>query len=135
MMPTHFPYFFSFPTDLQPTNEAGFVTDSTAGNGLAIAWWLAAKGTHIALTNRIEAHLTEAKAAILQQMPAVVVRGAAVNSEQAMQADNLLKQVLTVDILINNIGIFEPEAFVNITGAKRLRFFEVNVLSDVQLVR
>ena len=40
-----------------------------------------------------------------------------------------------MDILISNIGIFGPKAFINITDAKWLHFFEMNVLSDVRLMR
>lgn len=90
---------------------------------------------HLILTRRTEARLAEAKAAILQQTPATAVRGMVIDFEQAMQVDNLLKQVPTMDILINDSGIFEPKTFVDITDAEWLRFFEVNVLSDVRLVR
>ena len=39
------------------------------------------------------------------------------------------------DILVNNLGIFEPKAFAQITDADWLRFFEVNVLSGVRMAR
>ncbi len=40
-----------------------------------------------------------------------------------------------VDILVNNMGIFEPKPFENIPDEDWLRFFEVNVLSGVRLSR
>ncbi len=40
-----------------------------------------------------------------------------------------------VDILVNNLGIFEPKAFEEISDADWRRFFEVNVLSGVRLSR
>jgi NAD(P)-dependent dehydrogenase (short-subunit alcohol dehydrogenase family) len=40
-----------------------------------------------------------------------------------------------VDILVNNLGIFEPKPFGEIPDEDCLRFFEVNVLSGVRLTR
>jgi NAD(P)-dependent dehydrogenase (short-subunit alcohol dehydrogenase family) len=40
-----------------------------------------------------------------------------------------------VDILVNNLGIFEPKSFEDIPDADWLRMFEVNVMSGVRLSR
>ena len=40
-----------------------------------------------------------------------------------------------VDILVNNIGIFEPKPFEEIPDGDWMRFFETNVLSGVRLTR
>jgi NAD(P)-dependent dehydrogenase (short-subunit alcohol dehydrogenase family) len=40
-----------------------------------------------------------------------------------------------VDILVNNLGIFEPKPFNEISDDEWRRFFEVNVLSGVRLSR
>ncbi|AMJ66807.1 SDR family NAD(P)-dependent oxidoreductase [Hymenobacter sp. PAMC 26628] len=121
--------------DLQLTNKTALVTGSTAGIGLAIAQRLAAEGAHLVLTGRTEARLAEAKAAILQRTPAAAVRGVAVDFGDVAQIDALLKAVPAVDILVNNVGIFEPKPFADIPDADWLRFFEVNVLSGVRLAR
>ncbi|TPG67385.1 SDR family NAD(P)-dependent oxidoreductase [Hymenobacter nivis] len=121
--------------DLQLTNKTALVTGSTAGIGLAIAQRLAAEGAHVVLTGRTEARLAAAKAAILQRTPGAVVRGVAVDFGDVAQVDALLKAVPTVDILVNNVGIFEPKPFADIADAEWLRFFEVNVLSGVRLAR
>ena len=121
--------------DLQLTSKTALITGSTAGIGLAIAQRLAAEGAAVILTGRTEARLAEAKAAILQQNPSADVRGVAVDFGDAVQVGNLLRAVPTVDILVNNVGIFEPKPFVEIPDADWLRFFEVNVLSGVRLAR
>jgi NAD(P)-dependent dehydrogenase (short-subunit alcohol dehydrogenase family) len=121
--------------DLQLTNKTALITGSTGGIGLAIAQRLAAEGAAVILTGRTDARIAEAKKAILDRTPGAQVSGVAVDFEQASQVENLLQQVPTVDILINNIGIFEPKPFVEITDADWLRFFEVNVLSGVRLSR
>jgi NAD(P)-dependent dehydrogenase (short-subunit alcohol dehydrogenase family) len=50
-------------------------------------------------------------------------------------ANLLFRDVPVVDILVNNLGIFEPKPFADITAEDWLRFFEVNVLSGVRLSR
>ncbi|MDF7813452.1 SDR family oxidoreductase [Hymenobacter sp. YC55] len=121
--------------DLQLTNKVALVTGSTAGIGLAIARRLAAEGAEIILTGRTEARLQEAKATILAETPGATVRGVAVDFSRSEQIDYLLIQVPTVDILVNNVGIFEPKPFAEIPDEDWLRFFEVNVLSGVRLSR
>ena len=121
--------------DLQLTNKLALVTGSTAGIGLAIAQGLAAEGAEVIITGRTEARLADAKAAILQLTPSAIVRGVAVDFGDVAQVDHLLKEVPTADIVVNNVGIFDPKPFAEIADAEWLRFFEVNVLSGVRLAR
>ncbi len=121
--------------DLQLTDKTALVTGSTAGIGLAIAQRLAAEGAEVILTGRTEARLAAARAAVARATPGARVRGVAVDFGDAAQVQQLLDAVPTVDILVNNVGIFEPRPFAEITDADWLRFFEVNVLSGVRLAR
>ena len=121
--------------DLQLTHKTALITGSTAGIGLAIAQRLAAEGADVILTGRTEARIAAAADTIIQHTPTALVRGVAVDFGDAAQVDNLLKEVPAVDILVNNVGIFEPKPFAEITDADWLRFFEVNVLSGVRLTR
>ncbi len=121
--------------DLQLDNKLALVTGSTAGIGLAIARRLVAEGAEVVLTGRTEARIEEARAAILAETPGARVRGVAVDFGRADEVAHLLREVPTVDILVNNVGIFEPKPFADITDEDWLRFFEVNVLSGVRLAR
>lgn len=121
--------------DLQLTSKVALVTGSTAGIGLAIARRLAAEGAEVILTGRTEARLEEARAVILAETPTALVRGVPVDFSKAEQVNYLLMEVPTVDILVNNVGIFEPKPFAEISDEDWLRFFEVNVLSGVRLSR
>ncbi|GGG32255.1 SDR family NAD(P)-dependent oxidoreductase [Hymenobacter glacieicola] len=121
--------------DLQLTAKVALVTGSTAGIGLAIAHRLAAEGAEVILTGRTEARLAEARTAILQETPTATLRTVAVDFGRAEQVSALLEQVPAVDILVNNVGIFEPKPFADISDEDWLRFFEVNVLSGVRLSR
>jgi NAD(P)-dependent dehydrogenase (short-subunit alcohol dehydrogenase family) len=61
--------------------------------------------------------------------------GVAADLGTKQDVELLTNKVGTVDILVNNLGIFEAKPFEEITDEDRLRFFEVNVLSGVRLSR
>jgi len=63
------------------------------------------------------------------------VQGFAGDLGTAASAEDVARAHPGVEILINNLGIFEPKPFEEISDADWLRFFEVNVLSGVRLAR
>jgi NAD(P)-dependent dehydrogenase (short-subunit alcohol dehydrogenase family) len=67
--------------------------------------------------------------------PGTSVVGITADFSKIDEIENLLKQLPEVDILVNNVGIFEPKPFVEITDSDWLKFFEVNVLSGIRLSR
>ena len=68
-------------------------------------------------------------------MPDARVEGFAGDLSTAAATDALLRQFPAVDILVNNLGIFEPKPFEEIPDEDWRRLFEVNVLSGVRLSR
>jgi NAD(P)-dependent dehydrogenase (short-subunit alcohol dehydrogenase family) len=121
--------------DLGLKEKHAVVSGSTAGIGFAIAATLAAEGAKVTVSGRTEARVNSAIAKIRQQVGTANVRGVAADLGTAAGVDSFLKQVPEADILINNLGIFEPKPFAEISDADWLRFFEVNVLSGVRLSR
>ncbi|MBC6990586.1 SDR family NAD(P)-dependent oxidoreductase [Hymenobacter sp. BT491] len=121
--------------DLQLTNKIALVTGSTAGIGLAIAQQLAAEGAEVIITGRTEGRIQEAIRSISAQVSGAKVRGVAVDFGHADEVQHLMREVPEVDILVNNVGIFEPKPFAEITDEEWMRFFEVNVMSGVRLSR
>ena len=111
------------------------VSGSTAGIGLAIASALAAEGARVVVNGRTEARVAAALEKIRQRIPNADVRGVAADLGTSAGVDAFVKQVPDADVLINNLGIFEPKPFLEIPDADWLRFFEVNVLSGVRLSR
>lgn len=116
-------------------NRRAIVTGSTAGIGLAIATGLAETGAHVVVTGRTQARVDEALAAIAKHVPDASLSGVAGDLGTREGADHLIKQVPDADILVNNLGIFEPKAFFDIPDEDWQRFFEVNVMSGVRLSR
>jgi NAD(P)-dependent dehydrogenase (short-subunit alcohol dehydrogenase family) len=121
--------------DLQLTGKRALVSGSTKGIGLAIARFLAAEGARVIVNGRSEASLAEARREILAAVPRAQLDGFAGDLATAAAADALFRAHPHVDILVNNLGIFEPKPFEEIPDADWQRFFDVNVLSGVRLSR
>lgn len=115
--------------------KTAVVSGSTAGIGFAIAAALAAEGAKVVVNGRTEARVAAALEQIRQRAKGADVRGVAADLGTAGGVNAFVKQVPDADVLVNNLGIFEIKAFVEISDADWLRFFEVNVLSGVRLAR
>lgn len=115
--------------------KRALVSGSTAGIGFAIAKALAAEGASVTLNGRTQSRVEEAVAKIAALKLKGEVRGIAADLGTESGVADLLKALPEVDILVNNLGIFEPKPFLEIPDADWLRFFEVNVLSGVRLSR
>lgn len=72
---------------------------------------------------------------LCQEVPGARVDGIAADLGTAAGAAPLAERCACVDILVNNLGIYEPCAFEEISDAEWLRLFEVNVMSGVRLSR
>ncbi|MBS1593998.1 MAG: SDR family oxidoreductase [Bacteroidetes bacterium] len=121
--------------DLQLKNKTALVSGSTAGIGYAIAKQLLAEGAKVYINGRSQARVDEAIKKLQAEVPGSQVAGVAADFTKVNEIDALLKAIPTVDILVNNVGIFEPKDFKDIPDADWLRFYEVNVLSGVRLSR
>jgi NAD(P)-dependent dehydrogenase (short-subunit alcohol dehydrogenase family) len=121
--------------DLELNGKTALVTGSTAGIGLAIAVELAREGVRVVINGRTANRVTEAGRIIRDAVPTANVRGVAADLGRIPGTEQVIKEVPDVDILVNNLGIFEPKPFAEITDADWLRMFEVNVMSGVRLAR
>src|ERR1700738_1916045 len=121
--------------DLGLKGKKVVVSGSTAGIGCAIAAALAAEGAQVIVNGRTDARVTAALKSIRQHVKNADVRGIAADLGSAAGVAAFLQQAPEADILVNNLGIFEPKPFLEIPDSGWLRFFEVNVLSGVRLSR
>jgi NAD(P)-dependent dehydrogenase (short-subunit alcohol dehydrogenase family) len=120
--------------DLQLRDKLALVSGSTAGIGLAIATELAREGARVIVNGRTPQAVDGAVGRITATTDTRPL-GFAGDLSQAGVAEQLARTYPDVEILINNLGIFEPKPFEEIPDADWIRFFEVNVLSGVRLAR
>ncbi len=119
--------------DLGLKGKKALVTGSTAGIGLAIAHSLYAEGADVVINGRtrqrVDAALAQFKGGDGN------AEGVAADLATEAGANAVLARVPRVDVLINNLGIFEVKEFAKISDDDWRRFFEANVLSGVRLSR
>jgi NAD(P)-dependent dehydrogenase (short-subunit alcohol dehydrogenase family) len=121
--------------DLKLTGKIALVTGSTAGIGFAIAKSLANEGAHVHVNGRTPERVDAAVLAIRADATAAKVEGIVADFSGPAGAEALVAKLPAVDILVNNVGIFEPKPFAEIPDADWYRLFEVNVMSGVRLSR
>jgi NAD(P)-dependent dehydrogenase (short-subunit alcohol dehydrogenase family) len=121
--------------DLQLKGKKALVTGSTAGIGFATAKGLAAEGASVVVNGRTTERVEAAIHEIRQMLPDAELSGVAADVASAGGCAKLSAAVGEVDVLINNMGIFEVKAFEEIPDADWLRMFEANVMSGVRLSR
>jgi NAD(P)-dependent dehydrogenase (short-subunit alcohol dehydrogenase family) len=121
--------------DLEIAGKRAFISGSTAGIGFATAKGLAAEGAHVIVNGRTAARVAEAVEAIRRAHPHATVDGVAANLGTAAGCTEVVTRHPDVDILVNNLSIFDPRPFEDIPDDDWLRFFETNVLSGVRLSR
>ena len=121
--------------DLKLGGKIALVTGSTAGIGLAIAKSLAMEGAHVYVNGRTQERVDTAMAGIRSQVPRARVDGIVADFSSVAGAVAVIAKLPSVDVLVNNVGIFEPKPFAEIPDADWFRFFEINVMSGVRLTR
>src|SRR5712671_880581 len=120
--------------ELQLGDKTALVTGSTAGIGLEIARTLAVEGASVIITGRNQEKLDGALASI-RASGGADVRGVLADPATAKGADLLLGAVPHVDVLVNNLGIYEIKSFTDISDEDWRHYFEINVLSGARLAR
>jgi NAD(P)-dependent dehydrogenase (short-subunit alcohol dehydrogenase family) len=121
--------------DLKLQGKSALVSGSTKGIGFAIAALLAAEGAKVIINGRTGAAVQEALGRIRAAVPQAKADGFAGDLSAATPTAELVKRFPAVDILVNNLGIFERKAFEEIDDQEWQRFFDINVMSGVRLSR
>jgi len=120
--------------NLQLSSQHALVTGSTAGIGYAIADALAAEGATVTINGRTEQGVQRALQRLRADHPNATLHGVVADAATAGGCAKLITGA-AIDILVNNMGIFEPKPFDTIPDEDWQRLFETNVMSGVRLSR
>jgi len=121
--------------DLKLKYIHALVSGSSKGIGRAIASALAGEGARVIVTGQSEASVAAAQIEIRHIYPDARLDGFAGDLTDAATVAELARRFPNVDILVNNLGIYEPKPFEEIPDEDWLRIFEINVMSGVRLTR
>jgi NAD(P)-dependent dehydrogenase (short-subunit alcohol dehydrogenase family) len=121
--------------NLQLTGKSALVTGSTAGIGFAIARTLAREGASVVITGRTQDRVKAAIKTIQQEIGDTKVRGIAADLATARGSTKCIEALPAVDVLVNNLGVYEPKAFEKITDDDWRAIIETNFMSGVRLCR
>lgn len=121
--------------DLQLTDKLALVTASTGGIGQEIAAALAGEGARVIVNGRSQRSVEAALADLRARVPDARLEGLAADNGSDAGCGETLRRFPAVDILVNNLGIYEAVGFFDETDEAWRRLFEVNVLSGVRLAR
>lgn len=115
--------------------KTAIVTGSTRGIGYAIATGLVRAGASVVITGRQPDQVERALGQLRAAVPGAEVRGVAADLGTADGVAALQAAEPHADILVNNVGIFNPQPFAEIPDEEWTRFFEINVMSGVRASR
>ncbi len=121
--------------DLQLKGKKAFISGSTQGIGFAIAQQLLREGASVIINGRNKEKTEKAKKQLEKQFPEAGILGIAADFKNKDEVLQLLEILPEVDILVNNLGIFDIAKFEKIPDAEWYHYFEINVMSAVRLSR
>lgn len=117
------------------TDKIALVTGSTSGIGFAIAKGLAQAGATVHINGRSKERVEQAISSLQGSVPGAKIFGHVADLGVVEGAGHLFHELKEIDILVNNLGIFEPKPFFEITDEDWTHFFEVNVMSAIRMSR
>jgi NAD(P)-dependent dehydrogenase (short-subunit alcohol dehydrogenase family) len=121
--------------DLQLTGKLALVTGSTAGIGFSIAETLAAEGARVIINGRTDARVRDACTRIQSAHPSVHLERLALDLSLPEAVTETTHRFPELAILVNNLGVYEPKPFEEITDEAWLAIIETNFMSGVRLSR
>jgi len=117
-------------------NRVALVTGSTAGIGFAIAEKLLRGNLDVVINGRTEERVAGAiKQLVSKGANPQNLHGVAADVSEVSGAKKILDLFPSVDVLVNNFGIFDPKHFSDITDQDWDRMWNANVMSGVRLSR
>lgn len=115
--------------------KSALVTGSTRGIGLASAIGLARMGADVIVNGRGQEAVSGAIAGIEEAVGDVTLHGVAADLAEASGCATVIDAFPSVDVLVNNMGIYAPKPFFEITDEDWQLMFDTNVMSGIRLTR
>ena len=121
--------------NLRLEGKKALITGSTAGIGLAIARALAREGAAVVITGRTQKRVDSAAKGLRSELPQASIAGVAADLATLSGTNQCIETVTAVDVLVNNLGIYEPKPFEKLTDTDWQSVIETNFMSGVRLSR
>lgn len=121
--------------DLMLKDKRVLITASSGGIGQEIARTFAAEGAEVIVNGRSQESVDSAIQSIRQSLPDANLNGLVADNGTKEGCDKTIAAYPDVDVLVNNLGIYEAADFFEISDDEWERFYEINVLSGVRLSR
>ncbi|HBU78868.1 MAG TPA: oxidoreductase, partial [Muricauda sp.] len=121
--------------DLKLKGKRAFISGSTQGIGFAIAQQLIKEGVDVTINGRHKLRTEKSKEKLQEQFPNANISAISADFSKKEEVEELLTQLEDIDILVNNVGIFDVKDFGSIVDEDWYQYFEINVMSSVRLSR
>ncbi|WJS94060.1 SDR family oxidoreductase [Flavobacterium johnsoniae] len=119
--------------NLKLEGKKAFISGSTQGIGFAIAQHLLAENAEVIINGRNREKTKLAVQKLLAEFPNAKISGFAADFGKKDEVEELVQKLNDIDILINNVGIFELKNFEELEDEDWYKFFEINVMSSIRL--
>lgn len=121
--------------NLELTGKTALITASSGGIGLEIATALAAEGANVVINGRSEQAVQSAVESIVKRVPNAQLISLVADNATLEGNEKTIRELPGVDILINNLGIYESVEFFDSTDEQWQKIIDVNIKSGVRLSR
>src|SRR5690625_287470 len=115
--------------DMGLINKTALITGSTKGIGKAIAIELAKEGVNVLINGRDYEEVEQIVNEIKSNFPTTSPQNATADIVDIQQREGLFKKYPNIDILVNNMGIYEIMQYEDVDDEVWQKYFGTNVLA------
>lgn len=121
--------------ELHMQGQRALVSASSGGIGYAIATALAREGVEVIINGRSEDSVNNAVAQIKDSLPDAKLLPLVADLGTAAGCQQAIESYPEIDILVNNLSLYESADFFETTDEQWQRLFDINIMSGVRLCR